>query len=194
MSRLLLLALLMLPLSGLAQAVYRTTDAQGNVVFTDSPPANATPADRVEIRPTNTVQPPQIPPRPVSENTPNAEAEVAAYILNITEPVNETTIPMGPGNFSVSVNVSPTLQGAENLQLFLDGAPQGKPQRASTWSLTNVYRGQHDLTVGVIDGSGKTLAISPPVRVFVQRPSLNSPSRSTPPAKPKPPRPQPINN
>jgi hypothetical protein len=194
MSRLLLLALLVLPLSGLAQAVYRTTDAQGNVVFTDSPPANATPADRVEIRPTNTVQPPQIPPRPVSGNTPNAQAEVAAYTLTITEPANETTIPMGPGNFSVSVNVSPTLRSAENLQLFIDGAPQGEPQRASTWSLTNVYRGQHDLTVGVIDDSGKTLEISPPVRVFVQRPSVNSPSRSTPPAKPKPPRPQPINN
>jgi hypothetical protein len=194
MSRLLLLALLLLPLGGVAQAVYRTTDAQGNVVFTDSPPANATPADRVEIRPTNTVQPPQIPPRPVSENTPNAEAEVAAYTLTITEPANETTIPMGPGNFSVSVNVSPALRGAENLLLFVNGAPQGEPQRASTWSLTNVYRGQHDLTVGVIDDSGKTLAISPPVRVFVQRPSINSPSRSTPPARPKPPRPQPINN
>ena len=86
MSRLLLLALLLLPLSGLAQAVYRTTDAQGNVVFTDSPPANATPADRVEIRPTNTVQPPQIPPRPASENTPNAQAEVAADLVDAVEP------------------------------------------------------------------------------------------------------------
>jgi len=194
MSRLLLLALLLLPLSGLAQAVYRTTDAQGNVVFTDSPPANATPADRVEIRPTNTVQPPQIPPRPASENTPNAGMDVALYTLTITEPANETTFPMGPGDFSVSVNVSPTLGSAENLQLFIDGAPQGKPQRGSTWSLTNVNRGQHDLTVGVIDDSGKTLAISEPVRVFVMRPSVNSPNRSTPPAKPKPPRPQPIRN
>ncbi len=124
MSRLLLLALLLLPLSGLAQAVYRTTDAQGNVVFTDSPPANATPADRVEIRPTNTVQPPQIPPRPASENTPNAEAEVAAYTLTITEPANETTIPMGPGNFSVSVNVSPALQRRrESAVIYGRGAP-----------------------------------------------------------------------
>jgi len=194
MSRLLLLALLLLPLSGLAQAVYRTTDAQGNVVFTDSPPANATPADRVEIRPTNTAQPPQTPPRPVSENTPNVEAEVAAYTLTITEPAHETTIPMGPGNFTVNVNVSPALRSAENLQLFIDGAPQGKPQRGSTWHLTNVYRGQHDLTVGVIDDSGKTLASSEPVRVFVMRTSVNSPSRSTPQATPKPPRPQPIRN
>jgi Domain of unknown function (DUF4124)/Penicillin-Binding Protein C-terminus Family len=194
MYRLLLLALLLLPLSGLAQAVYRTTDAQGNVVFTDSPPTNATPADRVEIRPTNTVQPTQVPPRPAAENTPNAEAYVATYTLSITEPANETTVPMGPGDFSVSVNVSPALRSAENLQLFIDGAPEGKPQRATTWRLTNVNRGQHDLTVGVIDDAGQTLATSPPVRVFVMRPSVNSPARSTPPVKPRPPRPQPIRN
>lgn len=191
MSRFLLLVLLLLPLTGLTQNVYRTTDAQGNVVFTDRPPSNATPTDRVEIRPTNTVQPPPTPTRPASENTPNAAAQGAPYTVTITEPANETTIPMGPGDFSVSVNVNPAPQRAENLQLFLDGAPQGGPQSASTWSLTNVFRGQHDLTVGVIDGSGKTLAISPPVRVFVMRPSVNSPNRSTPPAKPRPPRPQP---
>jgi len=192
MSRFLLLVLLLLPLSGLTQNIYRTTDAQGNVVFTDAPPSNTTPADRVEIRPTNTVPPPQIPARPTSDNTPNAEAESASYTVTITEPANETTIPMGPGNFSVSVKVSPAPQSAENLQLFVDGAPRGEPQRAPTWSLTNVYRGQHDLTVGVIDDSGKTLAISEPVRVFVMRPSVNSPTRSTPPVKPRPPRPQPI--
>jgi hypothetical protein len=192
MSRLLLLVLLLLPLGSLAQAVYRTTDAQGNVVFTDTPPTNATPADRIEIRPTNTAPPP--PTRPVPEGTPSVEPEVAPYTVTITEPANETTFPMGSGNFSVSVNVTPALQRAENLQLFLDGAPRGKPQRASTWSLTNVYRGQHDLTVGVIDDSGKTLATSPPVRVFVMRPSVNSPQRSTPPVRPQPPRPQPIGN
>ncbi len=38
MSRFLLLVLLLLPLTGLTQNVYRTTDAQGNVVFTDSTP------------------------------------------------------------------------------------------------------------------------------------------------------------
>jgi hypothetical protein len=137
------------------------------------------------------VQPPQIPPRPLSEDTPNAVAQGAPYTVTITEPANETTIPMGPGNFSVSVNVSPAPQSAEKLQLFVDGAPQGGPQSVSTWNLTNVFRGQHDLTVAVIDGAGKTLAISPPVRVFVMRPSVNSPNRSTPPAKPRPPRPQP---
>ena len=74
---------------------------------------------------------------------------------------------------AVSVRVSPALKKGEGLQLFLDGEPQGDLQRATTWDLTNVYRGQHDLTVGVIDRTGETLALSKPVRVFVHRPSKN---------------------
>ncbi|MEZ5501792.1 MAG: hypothetical protein R3E50_03710 [Halioglobus sp.] len=80
---------------------------------------------------------------------------------------------MGPGNFSVSVRVSAALKVDESLQLFMDGQPWGDPQRGTIWDLTNVFRGQHDLTVGVIDASGETLAMSPPVRVFVHRPSIN---------------------
>jgi len=179
------------PLGSLADAIYRTTDAQGNVVFTDTPPANATPAARIEIRPTNTARPPEVltPPAPV--DTLEAEAAVVSYTVTITEPVNETSFPMGPGNFSVSAEVSPTLNTAESLQLFIDGTPQSEPQQALTWDLTNVFRGSHDLTVGVIDGSGETVALSEPVRVFVHRPSTNFKNRQPPPAKPRPPKPQP---
>ena len=191
MSRLLLLALLLLPLGSLADTVYRTTDAQGNVVFTDRPPAQATPADRVEIRPTNTVRPPENLSRPSPVGTPEQEPEVVSYTVTITEPANETSFPMGPGNFSVRVEVRPELRNVESLQLFLDGEPRGEPQRASTWDLTNVFRGQHDLTVGVIDDTGATVALSEPVRVFVHRPSVNFNNRAKPPAKPRPPKPQP---
>jgi hypothetical protein len=173
MSRLVLLTLLLLPLAGLADAIYRTTDAQGNVVFTDTPPANGAPADRVEIQPVNTAEPPQNLTRPAPADASNVESKVGAYTVTITEPANETSFPMGPGNFSVSIKVNPALNKDESLQLFMDDAPWGDPQRDSTWDLTNVFRGQHDLTVGVIDKSGKALAISPPVRVFVHRPSVN---------------------
>jgi hypothetical protein len=178
MSRLLFLVLLVFPLGSLADEVYRTTDAQGNVVYTDAPPPNATPTDRVEIGPTNTVQPPEILSHSVAEDTAETPSEAVSYSVTITEPANETSYPMGPGNFSVSASVSPGLSANESLQLFVDGMPWGDPQRTATWNLTNVFRGQHDLTVGVIDDSGKTLASSKPVRVFVHRPSVNFKNRS----------------
>jgi hypothetical protein len=55
----------------------------------------------------------------------------------------------------------------------MDGQPWGAVQRDTMWDLTNVFRGQHDLTVGVINNAGQTLAMSEPVRVFVHRPSKN---------------------
>ncbi len=190
MTRLLLLALLAFPLASLAQTVYRTTDAHGNVVFTDTPPANATQANRIEIRPTNTARPPEVPAPPVPEETPEVEAAVEAYRVAITNPANETSFPMGPGNFSVSATVNPALRKGDSLQLFMDGTPRGEPQPGASWDLTNVFRGRHDLTVGVIGPAGETIILSDPVTVFVFRPSTNFTNRQ-PPAKPRPPRPTP---
>lgn len=190
MSRLLLLVLLLFPLASLGQTVYRTTDAQGNVVFTDRPPANATPEDRVDIRPTNTVRPPEVPAPPVPEETPEVEAAVEPYRVAITNPTNETSFPMGPGNFSVSATVTPPLRDGDSLQLFMDGTPRGEPQLGASWDLTNVFRGRHDLTVGVIGPAGETIILSDPVTVFVFRPSTNFTNRQ-PPAKPRPPKPTP---
>lgn len=173
MSRLLLLALLVTSLPTLADSIYRTTDAEGNVVFTDSPPAGGNQAEQVNIQRTNTTTPPPVLTTPPQSDGQEVEPEGPAYTVTITSPANETSFPRGPGNFSVNVRVTPALQKYEGLQLFLDGEPWGGPQLDTIWDLTNVFRGQHDLTVGVIDKSGETLAMSPPVRVFVHRPSIN---------------------
>lgn len=186
MSKLLLFVLLVLPLAALAQTVYRTTDAQGNVIFTDKPAPNATEADPIDIPPTNTANPPEVLVPPVPVEAPDAEAAVESYSVAITEPANDTSFPMGPGNFSVSVNVSPALHDGDSLQLFVDGTPQGEPQQDLTWNLTNVFRGRHELTVGIIDRTGETITLSEPVTVFVHRPSTNFKNRQPPPPKPKP--------
>ena len=171
-----LLALLLTPLTGLAGSpgapIYRTTDEQGNVVFTDTPPADAGPAERVELPPINTSAPPPIAPA-AAAGSADKEAQAASYSITITSPADETSFPMGPGNFSVNATVAPSPGDSARLQLFIDGAPWGEPQRSTTWALTNVFRGQHDLTVGVMDASGAQLASSPPIRVFVHRPSIN---------------------
>jgi hypothetical protein len=177
MSRLLLLALLLASFTSNADSIYRTTDAEGNVVFTDAPNASARPAEPVPIQRTNTVRPPQqIEPLP-DQAAPSEEPEVVPRTVTITSPANETSFPMGPGNFSVSVRVEPPLKKYEGLQLFMDGEPRGSAQRDTMWDLTNVFRGRHDITVGLVDNSGEVLAMSDPVRVFVHRPSVNFKNR-----------------
>lgn len=175
MNRLLILALLLLPVAGGAQ-IYKTTDDQGNVSYSDTPPAGA-PSERVDLPPVNTAPPPPDLPQPPPEPAPE-EPAVPDYDLTITSPANETTIPMGPGNFSVSASVRPALAQDRLLQLYVDGKPWGDPQPGNNWALANVFRGAHDLTVAVVDSEGEQLASSEPVRVYVLRPSVNFKNRN----------------
>ncbi len=170
MTRLLATILLLLPLFASGQNIYRTTDENGNVVFTDRPADGSTTTEQVEIRQTNITPATPIETR---EEPQAAEPEEEDYSVNILSPDNETSFPMGPGNFSVSAEVSPGLRGGHALQLYVGGAPWGAPQSSTGWDLTNVFRGAHDLTVAVVDSDGEQLAVSPPVRVFVHRPSVN---------------------
>ena len=171
MTRYILLALLLAPLAAAAQSIYRTTDEHGNVIFTDAPGTNTEQSERVELQSTNTAPPPPQRPEPVTP--PAAEEEAIAYTVQITDPIDQTSMPMGPGNFTVSARVEPEPGEDDSLQLFIDGIPWGDPQSATTWNLTNIFRGQHDLTVAVITGNGTTLVSSDPIRVFVHRPSIN---------------------
>lgn len=173
MTRLLMLALLLAPLIASAQSIFRTTDEHGNVIFSDTPPANAKQSERVELRPTNTTPAPPQQPEPTAPPAAEEDEEAISYTVSIADPANETSFPMGPGNFSVSARVEPELGEADSLQLFIDGIPWGDPQPSASWNLTNIYRGQHDLTVTVIDSNGEALASSAPIRVFVHRPSIN---------------------
>ena len=171
---LLLCLLILLPQLAAAQ-IFRSVDEQGNVTFSDTPPSSG-PSEQIEVRQTNRTPAPAV-VETLEPETAAEEGAAVAYSVTITSPENETTIAMGPGNFSVSAAVEPALQQGELLQLFIDGSPSGEPQAGGTWNLTNVFRGAHDLTVAVVDSKGEQLAESTAVRVYVLRPSVNSPNR-----------------
>ena len=71
MARLLILSLLLASTLASAQ-IYRTTDEDGNVIFTDRPPASeGSEVEAVELNPTNTTPPPEerpdLAPKPAGE-------------------------------------------------------------------------------------------------------------------------------
>ncbi len=167
-----LTAVLVLACAPALAQIYKTTDKDGNVVFTDTPPDNSN-SERVDLQPTNTVAPPAPMPQAAPRPAEPEPAEPTVPQATITAPANETTIPMGGGNFTVTAAVEPGLFGGQGLQLTIDGAPEGDVQPSATWNLMNVFRGAHDLVVHVIDSDGEILSSSEPVRVYVLRPGLN---------------------
>ena len=93
-----------------------------------------------------------------------------SYSVSITNPAEGTTIPMGPGNFSVSASTTPALRDGETLQLIVSGTPWQEPQARGQWNLTDIRRGEHDLVVTRMDSEGAEIAASDAVRILVLRP------------------------
>ena len=155
----------------LAQPVYKVTDADGNVTFTDTPPLSSDGTiEEHSVHAPNTAKPTETtraPAKPVEVEEP------IRYDTRIVTPADSATIPMGPGNFAVQAALNPRLASDETLQLLLDGEPVGAPQRIANWQLTNVYRGEHQLQVVRLDERGVQLDASPSSTVYVMRPIVN---------------------
>jgi len=155
-----------------AETIYKVVDEEGNITFTDTPPNDADAiVEPHSILGTNTT--PAVATAPENAiKTDQADAK-ASYVTRIVSPANESTIPMGPGDFVVEAEVSPGLDSEEQLILLLDGAAVGAPQSVPRWQLTNVFRGAHRLQVVRVSETGAAQSQSTEHTVYVMRPSVN---------------------
>ena len=143
------------------------------MIFTDRP--DSTPGstvEEIEVRKPNSAPPPPVVPQDRGQARQEETQPAAEPTVTITSPTDETTIAMGPGNFSVSAQVDPPLSRGEALVLMIDGQAHGAAQTSRSWFVEGALRGPHDLVVQRVGRGGSTLAVSDPVRVYVLRPSI----------------------
>jgi|SRR6056297_398516 len=171
--------LLLLAACALASAaqIYKHVDAEGNVTFSDQPPAPGESAEEVELPELNTTPAIDTSAAPERESASSEPPEQAEFDIRIASPDDETTIAMGPGNVTVTAQATPPLRRLEQVQLYLDGEAFGEPRNSMTWALQGLMRGPHDLAVERLDRDGNSLARSESVRIYVLRPSVNQPRR-----------------
>ena len=151
--------------------IYKSVDKNGVVTFSDTPPRQKSTSDeRIEL-PAHTNRMPSIkvPERQLNENN---KAPVNPSILAITAPLDNATIPMGPGIFDVLADIQPPLKEEEFVALYLDGTRVGPHQKTPQWTLTYVTQGTHKLEVRLVSSSEQVLDSSPPITVFRLRPSV----------------------
>ncbi len=144
--------------------IYRSVDEKGDVKFSDSPDKKS---EKIELPPTNTQQFDK--PTPY---TPASKATDPDYDkVGITSPHDGETIPPGVTTINVSVSTAPTLHSEHKIVILLDGSPSGTAQHTSSFTLGNLYRGEHRLQAQIVDPQGKEIRTSEPVIIFVKRSS-----------------------
>ena len=168
--------------SGIAgAAVYKSVDAQGNVVYTDEPQGNAQPLD---LPPLSTIPPPKkLKPAPAKDTADDPASRYEQ--VSIVTPGQDETLRDNTGNVAVSVAIKPALNKAagDRIQFFLDGQTEGEPKIADRTVIQGLDRGAHTVEVAVVDSSGKELLRSPATRFYLHRQSVNFPRG---PGKPTP--------
>ncbi|MGQ3889536.1 DUF4124 domain-containing protein [Legionella sp. CNM-1927-20] len=163
----------------LCAEIYKWTDSQGVVHFSDEPHPGA---EKVVLPPTQTA-PPSSTNTPTPTNTPTTPASTTNtvnsdsltqpdYTVTITQPQNDATIRNNQGYVSVAVNVEPEIQKGVMLQLIFDNQPLGEPQASKNFILNNINRGAHTLAVQLIGANGDVLSTSDVVTFYMHRPRV----------------------
>ncbi|MEP1894493.1 MAG: DUF4124 domain-containing protein [Alloalcanivorax venustensis] len=155
-----------------SNGIYRTVDADGNVVFTDNPPDKKR-AEEVKVGPTNTMDSPpaerraerrgDAPPEPPPLPDTGYEA------VSITAPDAGANLRIPQDNpIQVQVSLSPSLKDGHRL-VILDN---GTPVEGSALDFPNP--GEHTLIAQVRDSQGEVLIESEPVLFYVMRTTADS--------------------
>ena len=159
-------------------AVYKSVDAEGNVVYTDNPAGNAKPVD---LPPLSTVPAPKYDPNLFKPK--ETEDQAGAYqSVSIVSPGQDESIRENSGAVSVSASVKPKLdtKAGHRFMFYMDGESVGEATASDRIVFENVDRGTHNVSVAVVDGGGKELMRSEPVTFHLHRVSVQAPPRPTP--------------
>lgn len=149
--------------------VYRYTDDNGVVHYTDKPPAKD--AKPVELPHIQTYHSKHINTRPAA--APPVK-EAPKFELAINSPTPDQTVRSGT-DIAVSVSVLPGLVEGYGLVYSLDGAPQNEvPSGETSYTLKGANRGDHTVTVALI-GPKKDELASTTITVHMLPPTVNKP-------------------
>jgi len=175
-----------------AQAVYKTVDEDGNVIYTDQPPeGDVQPMDLPKISVVKTEPLPF--PQATFEGSGGSGTAANPYgSLEVLEPTADQTYWGTGGTVTVRLNVDPGLAAGHRIQYFIDGAKVGR-----TTSLAQLFpeidRGEHQLRAEIVDENGDVVTSSASITFHMKQQSQQNPNNPVNKKKPvnkpaKPPR------
>ncbi len=153
-----------------AQQIYKRTNADGSVTYSDQPFPEAQPIKVAPVPATQFAE-------DVQRSTPTAATTTGdaaeAIAVSITSPENEAPIRANTGDVTVSWVTEPEeLPEGYAAEVWLDNTSVWRGLNSRSTTLQNVERGEHQLLVRIYDEEGQEVARSSGVVVYVLRASI----------------------
>ena len=153
------------PTSATSTKIYVWRNADGVLVYSDSPKPGA---EEVEVKESNNIS--SSIDTSILDINPKAIEE--KYQVEISQPANNATIRDNTGSVYVSGRIKPIFKQGLKIQLLLDNQPYEKPQSHSMFVLRNIERGEHQLKMDLINDKGKVIASSQSITFYMHRASV----------------------
>lgn len=200
MNRMLIPLLLLAGLvTGLAQAeIYKTINADGEVIYTDKPSPQG---KKVKLPGLSTyAPPPAVTARSISRvrrSPPSTGSDIYAE-FSIQEPKDSSVIRNNLGIVDVTVALKPALKDKDKhrIQYILDKELYGPAMDKTTIRISNLARGRHTLSANLVDKKNNVLISTRTIVFNMRRHSAlhneqnlvnpNNPNVITPPPAPPP--------
>lgn len=157
--------------------IYKWTDSQGNVHFSDTPHEGAV---QLNIPESQSYSPPSSAPRNPDSGSKNKESSESDASeppedfytkVEVIQPENEATIRNNQGYVAIAAQIEPDLLKSDNVQVLFDGAALGKPQHNVSFQLNGINRGSHTLSIQIIRND-TIIKTSSSITFYMQRPRV----------------------
>jgi hypothetical protein len=172
------LMLLAAPLA-LAGPIYKWVDENGVVHYSDQPHENA---QKIQLGAPQTYKATQYAEAPAVVDA----APPLSYKCAVISPTDQQTF-TSVTSVAVSAQADPPPGPDAQIFVMLDGRMvAGQPTEGLQFTLPNVDRGEHTVSIVIRDGAGKVACQSGGVTFFVREPSVLSPANPQNPANQPP--------
>lgn len=187
MKQLLIVILLFLcSLSGYS-AIYERSNQNGDTVYSDVPASNSQPIHlpraNATISTPSSATPSASTPTPSQGFTPTSlpTTERKPYVLFVmTDPADQETF-QNQRDIPLKIEVKPSLQPGDTIQLFLDGKPIGEASAdLNQLALHQLDRGEHHISAALMDSNGHLLKKTDPITIFIHYSAIPTGSGAVP--------------
>lgn len=150
--------------------IYVWRNAEGVLVFSDSPKPNVK-TDTIDVSKTPNII--KSVDASILSGDSNKKDPIDDISIEITKPLDQETIRDNTGSLYVNGVIKPSFKRGMSVVLKFDDKKVAGPQKSGVFILRDIDRGEHRVQLEIWNDSGKVIAVSKPITIYLHRASVN---------------------